>query len=239
MEECGSDTRRPSSHSCSVTPDDPNKVVTRDNFMRLGAAECGTCEKIFSTVDARMRGLGGGDRTFEVNGKGSLCFLIRFSDGSVVCAAGFEGKLYFFDVKTGRSIDPLAAHKGAVHRVVAHPLTPLACSRRHASTAPSPWRTTDRVRLKIAHPSPAQGCALIHFDRTSSRRRRRADGSRFTSSVCRGWHSLQLEGAHGVHKVYGVEVEVLVPGKLMSVSDDKTARVWTIGPDGRLGRVRS
>ena len=40
----------------------------------------------------------------------------------------------------------------------------------------------------------------------------------------------KLEGAHGVHKVYGVAFSPLVPGKLMSVSDDKTARVWTIGP---------
>lgn len=41
----------------------------------------------------------------------------------------------------------------------------------------------------------------------------------------------KLEGGHSA-KVYGVVYSPLVCGKLMSVSDDKTARVWTLRPDG-------
>ena len=36
---------------------------------------------------------------------------------------------------------------------------------------------------------------------------------------------------HRYASVYNVMYSPLVRGKLMSVSDDKTARVWTLGPD--------
>ena len=219
---------------CCFAPDDPNKVVTcsYDGTVRCWDARSGTCEKIFYTADARMRGLGGGDRTFEA-GKGSLYSCAVSCDGSVVCAAGFEGKLYFFDVKTGRSIDPLAAHKGAVHRVVAHPMEAGVFAAASLDGTVSVC-TTDRVRLKIAHASPAQGCAFDPFRPDVIATATKGGWVEIHELVGDGGSRLaaKLEGAHGTHKVYGVAFSPLVPGKLMSVSDDKTARVWTIGPDG-------
>ena len=42
-----------------------------------------------------------------------------------------------------------------------------------------------------------------------------------------------LEGGHSA-KVYGVVYSLLLRGKVMSVSDDKTARVWTRNHDGSV-----
>ena len=220
---------------CCFAPDDPNTVVTcsYDGTVRCWDARSRTCEKIFYTADARTRGLGGGDRTYEA-GKGALYSCAVSCDGSVVCAAGFEGKLYFFDVETGRSFDPLAAHKGAVHRVVAHPMEAGVFAAASLDGTVSVF-TTDGVRLKIAHDSPVQGCAFDPFRPDVIATATKAGRVEIHELIGDGGSRLaaKLEGAHGVHKVYGVKFSPLVPGKLMSVSDDKTARVWTVGPHGR------
>ena len=233
---------------CSLSPANPDDLFSCsfDGTIRRWDARMKKCVQTFYTADARARGLGGGDRAYEA-GKGSLYSCAVSCDGSIVCGGGYEGKLYVFDVESGRAMPSLEENKLAIHRVVAHPSEPgvfaFACLdhtltlvhvERHREGTPS---AAPFVKCRIMHEAQVFGCAFDLFNPDAI-----AAGTltgtiyvhRASLSDCRTPHAVldERDGGHA-KKCYGVTYSPLVPGRLLSVSDDTTARVWSL--DGATG----
>jgi WD40 repeat protein len=79
-----------------------------------------------------------------------------------VCASGFEGKLYFFDVKTGRTLPSIHAHDLSVHRIAAHPKEGGLFAAASLDGSVSIF-TKDGVRLFIMTQDPCSGVAFDLF----------------------------------------------------------------------------
>ena len=243
--------------ACVYNPLDANQVVSCsfDGTVRVWNARVQRCTKTFHTADAPRvsgergvsgsEGFGGGERKFEP-GKGSLYTCAVSCDGKIVCAAGFEGDLYFFDVVTGRALPPVdiaPRRDGCVHKVVAHPTRPgvFACAsldgRAHV------MHYSGRIFISIQHGTPVVGVGFDPFDETVLATATAGgwvgmhcapggffDGNSEGNSQPVTCVSTKLGASEGGHssKVYGVLFSPLVPGRMLSVSDDCTARVWSV-----------
>ena len=177
---------------CSLSPANPDDLFSCsfDGTIRRWDARMKKCVQTFYTADARARGLGGGDRAYEA-GKGSLYSCAVSCDGSIVCGGGYEGKLYVFDVESGRAMPSLEENKLAIHRVVAHPSEPgvfaFACLdhtltlvhvERHREGRRAPRRSSSVGSCTRPRCSAAR---LICSTRTRSRRGR--SRGRFTCTA--------------------------------------------------------
>ena len=245
--------------ACVFNPVDPYQVVSCsfDGTVRLWNARNLECVKTFHASDAprpstvggvrvaASEGFGGGERTHEP-GKGSMYTCAVSCDGAVVCGAGFEGDLYFFDVRSGRVLPPMDVaprREGTVHKVVAHPTEPgvFACASLDGSAHVVHYAGS--VLVTLLHNTPVCGVAFDPLDPRA-----------LATATQAGWVGLhvaergfaprnasqsadpvavtttKLTAAEGGHsaKVYGVTFSPLVPGRLLSVSDDATARAWTV-----------
>ena len=244
--------------ACVFNPVDANQVVSCsfDGTVRLWNARSLECVKTFHAVDAprpstlggarvaSAEGFGGGERGHEP-GKGSMYTCAVSCDGAIVCGAGFEGDLYFFDVHSGCALPPVdiaPRREGTVHKVVAHPTEPgvFACASLDGSAHVVHY--SGAVFVTLLHHTPVVGVAFDPLDprvlatatqggwvglhvaeRGFVPERGAAPGSIAATTT-------RLTAAEGGHsaKVYGATFSPLVPGRLLSVSDDATARAWTV-----------
>ena len=244
--------------ACVFNPVDANQVVSCsfDGTVRLWNARSLECVKTFHAVDAprpstlggahvaSAEGFGGGERGHEP-GKGSMYTCAVSCDGAIVCGAGFEGNLYFFDVHSGCALPPVdiaPRREGTVHKVVAHPTEPgvFACASLDGSAHVVHY--SGAVFVTLLHHTPVVGVAFDPLDprvlatatqggwvglhvaeRGFVPERGAAPGSIAATTT-------RLTAAEGGHsaKVYGATFSPLVPGRLLSVSDDATARAWTV-----------
>ena len=249
--------------ACVFNPVDPNQVVSCsfDGTVRLWNARNLECVKTFHTADAprpstvggvrvpNAEGFGGGERKNEP-GKGSMYTCAVSCDGAIVCGAGFEGDLYFFDVHSGRVLPPMdiaPRRAGTVHKVVAHPTEPgvFACASLDGSAHVVHYAGS--VLVTLLHNTPVCGVAFDPLDprvmatateggwvglhvaeRGFVPERRSPPGSIAATAITATTTKLTAaEGGHSA-KVYGATFSPLVPGRLLSVSDDATARAWTV-----------
>ena len=165
--------------ACVFNPVDANQVVSCsfDGTVRLWNARSLECVKTFHAADAprpstlggarvaSAEGFGGGERGHEP-GKGSMYTCAVSCDGAIVCGAGFEGDLYFFDVRSGRALPPVdiaPRREGTVHKVVAHPTEPgvFACASLDGSAHVVHYDGS--VLVTLLHNTPVCGvaCTLV------------------------------------------------------------------------------
>lgn len=222
---------------CHLSRSDCNTLVSCsfDGTVRQYDMRTKECTALYNADDAPMGGTLGGEGPGHANanaGKRALYSCAVSCDGGVICAGGIEGKLYFFDVASGRPLKPVAVSGQPLHRIVPHPLEAgvfAAASLDGAACV----ATKDGVRLYMRHSFPVCGCAFDPFN-----------PDLLATSTDKGpimvWEHTTTDGhtpvgqlqAHAV-KTYNVMYSPLVRGRLMSVSDDKTARVWSLGADGK------
>ena len=121
---------------CSMSRHDANTLVSCsfDGTVRTWDMRTKECTSVFNSADAPTGNLGGGgggggggagasaDGLLHEAGRGALYSCAISCDGGVIAAGGVQGKLYFFDVHSGRALRPLDIAGQAIHRVVPHPL---------------------------------------------------------------------------------------------------------------------
>ena len=242
---------------------EPGGVVLFDGTVRLWNARSLACVKTFHAVDAprpstlggarvaSAEAFGGGERG-HAPGKGSMYTCAVSCDGAIVCGAGFEGDLYFFDVHSGCAL-PTRGHRAEARgnraQARAHPTEPGAFERV-AGTGGARRALLRRRVCDSAAPHAGGGRARPAGPARCWPPPRRAAGWACTSpnagscpSAGRRWLDRRDDDRgspppRGAQR-QGVRRDVLsarARDRLLSVSDDATARAWTVR-EARGGRL--